>query len=67
MLANLVTAQRQGDIQSMTWLLKLMTPLSQLDSGIMDYAGSDGISKHLTKILGGPWPLRCAESEMWRS
>ena len=47
-------AQRQGDIQSMTRLLELMTPLSQLDPGIMDYVDSDGISKHLIKILGVP-------------
>ena len=38
----------------MTRLLELMTPLSQLDPGIMDYVDSDGISKHLIKILGVP-------------
>ena len=38
----------------MTRLLELMTPLSQLDPTIMDYVDSDGISKHLIKILGVP-------------
>ena len=53
-VSPLAKAQRQGDIQSMTRLLELMTPLSQLDPGIMDYVDSDGISKHLIKILGVP-------------
>ena len=53
-VSPLAKAQRQGDIQSMTRLLELMTPLSQLDPSIMDYVDSDGISKHLIKILGVP-------------
>ena len=31
-----------------------MMPLSQLDPGIMDYIDTDGISKHLIKVLGIP-------------
>lgn len=53
-VSPLAKAQRQGDIQDMTRLLELMTPLSQLDPGIMDYIDSDGISKHLIKVLGVP-------------
>ena len=53
-VSPLAKAQRQGDIQSMTRLLELMTPLSQLDPSIMDYVDSDGISRHLIKILSVP-------------
>ena len=53
-VSPLAKAQRQGDIQSMTRLLELMGPLTQLDPTIMDYVDSDGISKHLIKILGVP-------------
>ena len=42
-VSPLAKAQRQGDIQSMTRLLELMTPLSQLDPSIMDYVDSDGM------------------------
>ena len=53
-VSPLAKAQRQGDIQSMTRLLELMGPLTQLDPSILDYVDSDGISKHLIKILGVP-------------
>ena len=53
-VSPLAKAQRQGDIQSMTRLLERMAPLTQLDPTIMDYVDSDGISKHLIKILGVP-------------
>ena len=41
-----------------------MTPLSQLDPGIMDYVDSDGISKHLIKILGVPATAVRGEQEV---
>ena len=63
-VSPLAKAQRQGDIASMTRLLELMTPLSQLDPGIMDYVDSDGISKHLIKILGVPATAVRGEQEV---
>ena len=53
-VSPLAKAQRQGDIASMTRLLELMSPLAQLDPAIFDYVDSNGISKHLIKILGVP-------------
>jgi hypothetical protein len=53
-VSPLAKAQRQGDIQNMTRLLELMSPLSQLAPEIMDYIDADGIAKHLIKILGVP-------------
>ena len=53
-VSPLAKAQRQGDIQALTRLLELMMPLTQLDPSIMDYIDTDGVSKHIIKVLGIP-------------
>jgi len=53
-VSPLAKAQRQGDIQSMQRLMELMMPLTQLDPAIMDHIDTDGLSKHLIKVLAVP-------------
>jgi len=53
-VSPLAKAQRTGDVQSLTRLFELVTPLAQIDQGVLDYMDTDGMVKHLIKTVGVP-------------
>ena len=53
-VSPLAKAQRNGDIQSLVRLFELITPIAQVDPGVMDYLDTDGMAKHLIRTVGIP-------------
>ena len=53
-VSPLAKAQKQTEVQAMVRMLELLQPLMGLDPGIVDHIDSDGLAKHVIKVLGIP-------------
>jgi len=53
-VSPLAKAQKQTEVQAMVRMLELLQPLMELDPGIVDHIDSDGLAKHVIKVLGIP-------------
>tara|TARA_R110002020_G_scaffold24190_7_gene79750 strand:+ start:289 stop:1941 length:1653 start_codon:yes stop_codon:yes gene_type:complete len=65
-VSPLAKAQRGGDIQSVMRMFEMLMPLAQIDQGVMDYMDTDGMVKHLIKVLGVPATTVRGEQEVYQ-
>ena len=53
-VSPLAKAQRQSEVQGLVRMLEMFQPLMSLDPGIIDHIDSDGLARHVIKVLGIP-------------
>ena len=53
-VSPLAKAQKQSEVQAVVRMLEMMQPLAGIDPTILDYIDSDGLAKHVIKVLGIP-------------
>jgi len=63
-VSPLAKAQKQTEVQAMVRMLELLQPLMGLDPGIVDHIDSDGLAKHVIKVLGIPASVTRGEREV---
>ena len=64
-VSPLAKAQRAGDIQSVLRMFELLGPMGQLDPGVFDHMDTDGMVKHIIKVLGVPASVVRGEQEIF--
>jgi CO dehydrogenase nickel-insertion accessory protein CooC1 len=47
-------------------MLEMLMPLTQIDQGVVDYLDTDGMVKHLIKVLGVPATTVRGEQEVYQ-
>jgi len=65
-VSPLAKAQRSGDVQSVLRMFELLMPLTQVDQAVLDYMDTDGMVKHLIKVLGVPASTVRGEQEVYQ-
>ena len=65
-VSPLAKAQRGGDIQSVMRMFEMLMPLAEVDQGVLDYLDTDGMVKHLIKVLGVPATTIRGEQEVYQ-
>ncbi len=63
-VSPLAKAQKQTEVQAMVRMLELIQPLMGLDPAIVDHIDSDGLAKHVIKVLGIPASVTRGEREV---
>ena len=64
-VSPLAKAQRAGDIQSVLRMFELLGPMGQLDPGVFDHMDTNGMVKHIIKVLGVPASVVRGEQEIF--
>ena len=65
-VSPLAKAQRTGDIQSVMRMFEMLMPLAQVDQSVLDYMDTDGMVKHLIRVLGVPATTVRGDQEVYQ-
>ena len=65
-VSPLAKAQRTGDIQSVMRMFEMLMPLAQVDQSVLDYMDTDGMVKHLIRVLGVPATTIRGDQEVYQ-
>lgn len=63
-VSPLAKAQRQTEVQAVVRMIEMMQPLAGIDPTILDYLDTDGLAKHVIKVLGIPASVVRGENEI---
>ena len=63
-VSPLAKAQKQSEVQAVVRMLEMMQPIAQLDPGVLDHLDTDGLARHVIKVLGIPAQVVRGEFEI---
>ena len=63
-VSPLAKAQKQSEVQGIVRMIEMMQPLAGIDPSVLDHLDTDGLAKHVIKVLGMPASVVRGEREI---